>query len=112
MRLSRLCTTALGAGLILAGTAAHANSVAPAPAPGASAVPPPANELRVVGTNDAIAPSDGPPDIAKAVCKVEPDTGSRVKTTKHCMSQRQSSAAGRSAAKKIDENATVVSFTD
>lgn len=98
--------------LILVGAAAHANSVATSSAPGANAVPPPANELRVVGTKEAIATSDGAPDIDKVVCKVEPDTGSRIKTTKHCMSQRQSSAAGRSAAKKIDENATVVSFTD
>jgi|GEM_PF-7052463 hypothetical protein len=110
MRMSSLCAPAAGVCLMMASVVAHANAAAPAPA--APAVSPPANELRVVGTKDTVATSDGPPDLDKVVCKVEPDTGSRIKTTKHCMSQRQSSAAGRSAAKKIDENATVVSFTD
>ncbi len=101
----------LGACLLVAGQAALASTPPPTANPAAAPATAP-NDLRVVGTKDDVAVNAGPVDIDKVVCKVEPDTGSRIKTTKHCMSQRQASAAGRSAAKKIDENATVVSFTD
>lgn len=104
-----------GALLMLTAVAAHANTETPPANPGATGAtvaPLPTPELRVTGKAESIATANGAPDLDKVVCKVESDTGSRIKSSKRCVTQRQSSSAGRVAAKRIDENATVVSFTD
>jgi len=97
---------AVAADAVAVPPAVSAATPAPAAPHDTAASPPPVSELRVVATND------GAPDLDKVVCKTEVNSGSRLKSTKICMTQRQKAANGRQTAKRIDENTTPVSLTD
>lgn len=93
-----LARISLFAVLIMGSGAALAADPAPAPAAPAAAAPTAAAPapITVTGTNKEDAK-----DPDQVVCRREVDTGSRIKTTKTCMSRRQWAEQGRETSRAI-----------